>query len=34
LNYIFGQVEDRSAGIPALTSGDYQIFGTRFAVDF
>ena len=34
LNYIFGQVEDRGVGLPAVTSGDYQIFGTRFAVDF
>jgi phosphate-selective porin OprO/OprP len=34
LNYIFGQVEARGAGVPAVTSGDYQIFGTRFAVDF
>jgi phosphate-selective porin OprO/OprP len=34
LNYIIGQVENRTAGLPALTSGDYQIFGTRFAVDF
>jgi phosphate-selective porin OprO/OprP len=34
LNYIFGQVEDRGFGLPSVTSGDYQIFGTRFAVDF
>jgi len=34
LNYIFGQVENRGAALPALTTGEYQIFGTRFAVDF
>ena len=34
MNYIVGQVENRSVGLPAVTTGDYQIFGTRFVVDF
>jgi phosphate-selective porin OprO/OprP len=34
LNYIIGRIADRSAAIPSLTTGDYQIFGARFAVDF
>lgn len=34
LNYIIGQVENRNAGLPALTTGDYETIGARFAVDF
>lgn len=34
MNYIIGRVENRAADIPMLTTGDYQTFGTRFAVDF
>lgn len=34
LNYVVGRIEDRAAAIPALTTGDYQILGARFAVDF
>jgi phosphate-selective porin OprO/OprP len=37
-NYIYGQVNDRDAdndpAAPRLVGGDYQIFGTRFMIDF
>ena len=37
-NYIFGQIEDRrttlTSGPTPIVSGDYQIIGTRFMIDF
>jgi phosphate-selective porin OprO/OprP len=33
-NYINGRVQNRAAGLPAATTGSYDILGTRFAVDF
>lgn len=33
LNYIFGNIDDRNVG-GTLYGGDYQIFGTRFMIDF
>lgn len=37
-NYIFGQIDDRrttlNSGATPIVSGDYQILGTRFMIDF
>lgn len=37
-NYLFGQIEDRRTtltnGMTPIVSGDYQIMGTRFMIDF
>lgn len=33
-NYINGRVQNRAAGLPATTTGSYDIIGARFAVDF
>ena len=34
LNYINGQIDERVIGGIAATSGHYNIFGTRFMIDF
>jgi len=37
-NYIFGQIDDRRTtltnGMTPVVSGDYELMGTRFMIDF